>query len=238
MQVLGMVKQDIYKIVTHKEAVEPIEQALSSVGGFGFQSLRVINGGAVMFAEYVDTGDRKVDVTGDGDFVVPTIKVINSYNKQYRLSYTLGGFRLVCSNGLKVFKIGEQIKNFHMGKVDPIKMAVEIDNALRSFMEEGYAFYRQMGSTIAKMEIVKQILTDRYITAKFKLEVVKQLAMDGYIDPVENIDEAMAIDNFKKKISLWLLYNVFTYVLTHAGIRVDRVEKYSNHIKRCFEWQI
>ena len=231
-EVLSIVSKD-YKLVTHKDAVDPILESLEMVGGFELEKIQVDKLGRRMEIGFVNK-EIRYDVDGDGDKISPTFRILNSYDKQYGLTYSIGAFRLVCSNGLRLFRNMERIREFHVGQVDPIRMAGKIEKNLDKFptLAENY---KKMVEKIAKNSLILSIILSRDLTWKIKEAVLEQIRNDGFLDYDKAREIKTAKDfQIRKKFTIWYLYNVFTYLMTHnkevvkSGYRINFERKFAD----------
>lgn len=240
-QVLGIVSPDKYKIVTHKAAIESLGEVLDKVGGFTLSSVDTILGGAMMYAKFKSDREYEIGKLDDGkpDLISPVFTVSNSFNRYMSLIYDMGAERLICSNGLKIFKRMPRIRNFHVGKVNPIRMVGEFEKILDKFEKEDIKKYEILTKAQVTSKFLLNIIKDENLNWKFKDQVLEALSKDGYFE-LNGVDESKKIETEKqfnlKQIQAWYLYNVFTYVLTHGKeLRVDRRVVYAKQIASHFD---
>ncbi len=95
---------DKYKLVKHEEVIENVEEVLVKDNQMGpwDKSTIFYQEGARMRTTYKFPGVSLP--VQKGDYVNPTIEVLNSYDRSIRHIIMLGAFRLVCTNGMVVGK--------------------------------------------------------------------------------------------------------------------------------------
>jgi len=89
---------DQYKVVTHKEALEPVLAALYD-GGFSFTRTALYNDGQRL---NIEATNKNTEYRVGDDVFFPRVQVLNSYDRTVSVKVIFGLFRLVCSNGMVI----------------------------------------------------------------------------------------------------------------------------------------
>jgi len=237
-EILSVVTRDNYKLITHKEAIEPLVESLDMVGGFALERIQINNNGSRIEIGFVNK-EITYDVDGNGDEISPTFRVINSYDKQYGLTYLMGTYRLVCENGLRLFRDMERIREFHVGRVDPIRMTEQIEKNLEKFPQLAKN-YRKMVKKTVRNQLLLAIINNRELSWKVKIAMFERMREEGYLDFDDDLKKVSSEKeiSIKKQFTLWYLYNVFTRLMTHdrrvmkSGYRVECERKFSDFVWR------
>ena len=228
---IGVVSKD-YKVVTHREAIAPIEEALNKLGlrhGFVYE---LDGDGAKMFAtaRMLDgqfdpaalTGIKNTALDGErhSDIFQPTIKVGNAYNRSHAITVDFGLLRLWCKNGSRKYDGVDKISIKHIGNIDLDEIGSFVRKNMEASIKGMIEFYvkanKESGHNFMKM----------LIDAKGVSQRVKKLAvaeLSGYGTPVfEETGEkriSQKVVDFKptEDFSSYLLYNVLTSISSHES---------------------
>lgn len=213
-QVLGVCTKR-YGIVQNADLINSAESLFErqSMGEWNRKTV-VTHGGSRMFAVY-DFTDHKVTV-GNKDDLFLRLKVNNSFDGSQNASFTVGLFRLVCSNGLAMPVNTISLAKKHTTSLDPEFMAKGITRALNAFKESvpflnrmtEVAVSRQQGITALENLVKRGELSER---------MSKQIAAKWEAPTYEQDAPRTA----------WSLYNAATEYLTHevAPKRFELAEK-------------
>lgn len=105
---------DQYKLVQHKDALQPAV-ALLHGEGWGVKASRVERNGASAFVE-LERRDKTVTIVGQQ--VGERLMLRNSYDKSSSLSFTLGAIVLICGNGAVAPRGKVGFSGHHVGDLD------------------------------------------------------------------------------------------------------------------------
>jgi hypothetical protein len=167
--------------------------------------------------DYILTDDRyKINVTNDGDELVPMMRAINSYDGSSNAIALLGFFRKICSNGLAVsdLKVDFQIKH-----TQQIQKAVipNLDQLLNNFVQNEYYSLHKKFQVLAETPITNLEDFVEFIAKEGKLfktrtqegEFTK--TVQGVIDIITAETEALGVEP-----NLWIGYNAFNEYINNA----------------------
>jgi hypothetical protein len=200
-----------YSLVPNEEVFGHVDKLIRHQSGLDTNGMKIIdklayNGGRsyreYIFPEHqvrVTSGDN---VPGVGDITELRISVINSYDGSSKVKVGVGGFRLVCLNGMTM---GEKFGSFssqHSKGFDPSSIAPRISCALTNFFEVGEKWKVWARTHVTDVDADRIILA----TAGKSESLYKQLHIFWH-------NEQMKMGS-----SLWALYNALTYWATHHQI--------------------
>lgn len=216
---LGVVSQD-YNLVTHKEAVDQVLEALAKkrFPKVEFVSEQTTHNGAHMFATF--KVNRKFDIGQAvksqnlkvGDYISPGFSVVNSYDRMIKYSMELFVYRLACLNGMIISEELFHYSKRHTNSLDIGAMVEKLEAAYESF----------------ESKIVPQIagLGDALVTPpslERELNLVPGWVQDESMEYLEKADFIRFLEEedgptieMHSMMSRWDLMNAFTYVLTHS----------------------
>lgn len=122
---LSCVSSDKYKMVQHNEVFNPIVDALLDVGIKCTGRIREFHEGdvAIMELRFEDPKYKIKDDSKEG--VQMGIRITSGYNLWTAIKFELWAFRLICTNGMRLWKVVEGIgtKRNHIGQIDIPQMA-------------------------------------------------------------------------------------------------------------------
>lgn len=200
-----------YSLVSNEEVFGRVDTLIRHQSGLDTNGMKIVdklayNGGRsyreYIFPEHqvrVTSGDG---VPGVGDITELRISVINSYDGSSKVKVGVGGFRLVCLNGMTM---GEKFGSFssqHSKGFDPSSIAPRISCALTNFFEVGEKWKVWAGTFCSPAEADNIILS---VAGKSEA-LFKQLQIFWHNEQI------------KMGSSLWALYNALTYWATHHQI--------------------
>ena len=164
-------------------------------GEFSFKKLEIAANGARMFAHI--EGKREIDIGGK-DTVRPTLILINSMDGSTRFGFKVGAFRLVCSNGMIAGMAMMNILIRHTSGVDFEAILNSGHKALENLEKVSIPRWRRMKDTPVKPEYAIKLLQNKKL---------------GIPDRLNN--RILELTKETDMITLWALYNHYTYHLTH-----------------------
>lgn len=202
-----------YRVVQHGQAIDTVEQALQEYFGKGSDikgSVRAIDGGARVIAEYrlpikpINLGGKDVNEL--------TITVRNSYDRSWPLDASLGAFRLICSNGMR---IGEEFGSMSLKHVGS---------------EESGSVLDHLDLIISRAPRLKEVWTewaDTRIERDDAVELLEGQFPAKYLDPI--LGERAVYPMTK-----WQLYNHLTRFATHDTQSLRRRVEFDEKISQLF----
>ena len=212
-----------YSIVQNTDLVNAAEALFDRTGMGNWNRKTVVtHGGSRMFAVY-DFTDHKVSV-GKGDDLFLRLKVNNSFDGTQNASFTVGLFRLVCSNGLAMPVNTISLAKKHTGTVDADFLARGVTRAVNSF-KEAVPFLNRM--------------TEVQITRQQGITAIENLVKRGELS--ERMSKQIAAKweapTYEQDAprTAWSLYNAATEYLTHevAPKRFELAERVTSNFVRA-----
>lgn len=202
-----------YRVVQHGEALDTVEQALQQYFGKGADikgSVRAIDGGARVIAEYKLPIDP-IKLAGK-DVNEITITVRNSYDRSWPLDASLGAFRLICSNGMRIGETFGSMSLKHVGQ------------------ENSASILEHLDLIISRAPKLKEVWTE-WADIRVEREEAVEL-LDGefpakYLEPI--IGERAVYPMTK-----WQLYNHLTRFATHDTQSLRRRVEFDEKISKLF----
>ena len=215
-----------YKLVPHGHLITEVEKNLAEQG-VNFSPKYVLpKAGARLFATYV-FNDIKADIqSGDGINLQLILK--NSYDGSSCVSFDIGAYRMACSNGLVVGKTFAVIKKRHTKNMELPEIIIEMQRLIVGFDDQVGTFRRMAEVTVGPAEaqdIITQIIeTDKQFPKSYDAAVRVALG-----------NEEKFADTTGKPLSMWSLYNAFTYPTSHQMEKKSPERAYSLS-QRMFKW--
>lgn len=209
------VVSDKYKVIDHGQALTVITD---SVQGFFSDtdiqpSVRSMQGGARIVATFkLPLPQIKVK---KGDLTDVTLTMRNSYDRSSPFSATLGGLRLVCTNGMKMGTTFGSIKARHVGGANEEARDEYIHGQL---------------SKMAKSLPLVQEMWQEWDETKVSYDEAVALLHGKF--PQKYLGAVLSPDRFPR--SKWELYNDLTRFATHDTKSIQRRLDFDDTISRLF----
>lgn len=203
-QVLGIHGPD-YKLITNYEAFDAFDTALSrsalDLDGMTIKD-ELSYGGARTIRTYVFP-NHAVNIGRVGDIVNLQLRVVNSYDGSTAFSTLLGGYRLVCTNGLVIGKTFTQNYARHTKGFSISSMLEGLNQTIDTYFDTADQWRRW--ATIG--------LTDFQVE-----EVLKTLPQTN--DRLhERLLALYRIEKSEMGPSMWAFYNALTHYSTHEKMK-------------------
>lgn len=224
-QVLGVATKR-YAIVQNADLITAAESLFErqSLGNWNRKTV-VTHGGSRMFAVY-DFTDHKVTV-GDHakkDELFLRLRVNNSFDGSQNASFTVGLFRLVCSNGLAMPINTISLAKKHTGSLDAEFLSRGITRALNSFKEAVPFLNRMTEVQITRQQgliAIENLVKRGELSARMSKAIAAQWESPSYEQDAPR--------------TAWSLYNAATQHLTHevAPKRFELAEKVTANFVRA-----
>jgi hypothetical protein len=225
--------KDGYQLVRHEDAITQLDEIVREHPEWG-EPVREIwmsnHGGRMKTRWTFPEVEFEIGKTSDGkpDTVNPTIETFCSLDTSLARALFLGGFRLICTNGMKVGKTLAEYKHKHTASLD-------LDYA-RSIISQGMADYskatgmwlsfKQRNAFMKEVNAFEVIGFNKEeresVEVSIKRKAQKLIAWDN--DP----------DERKVEINAWDLYNIFTDEASHRISDITRQQKVFVNIANAF----
>lgn len=197
-QVLSVVGRG-YGLVEHKTAIGVFDSVLrKSYKKEPVRSVILVKDGARSYTTY--NVPEKIVLHGK-DVVCIRLILQNSYDETKSMSIMLGGYRLVCSNGLVIGETLVRIVRKHTSGLDINSLGDKVKEALEVFKTSGKALMDLSTITIVKEEEKEDMMK----------QMIQRTFPKTYIDAIKENHE----EELQKAKTVWLFYNVITSWLTH-----------------------
>lgn len=193
-EILGLVGNK-YQILPHSQVVETVFESLDKEKiEYTPTKCKVIGHGEKVFLHLLLPEVHQIGELGDG--IQSEIIIKNSYDGTTSFGLELGGYRLVCKNGMRAWHKDLAVTKKHYIS-EPILFIQQFFTRLKQFKEELVPFFNSCAQlNIKKAEGIKLI---------GNLAIAKKYQQD-----------AVRIWMSEEQRSLWTLYNVLTYIATHS----------------------
>lgn len=209
---LSCISSEKYKLVQHEQVFNSVVDALLDLGIKCDGRIKEYHNGdvAVMEIKFSDKSYRVDDDSKEG--IQMGIRVVSGYNLWTAIKLELFAYRLVCSNGMRMWKVVEGVgaKRNHIGQIDVSQMA-------RMFIKN-----------VAEHSPRLQELIDEAIKDSFEWDLAKKLfeAMiqrDKYRELI--LAELRKLD--RDTITRYDIYNVLTRICSNEKLSLrESAENY------------
>lgn len=196
-----------YKLVRHETAIKTLELSLKDLPDhFGNPSVVpfVYDNGSKLSCR-VRFPDIEVDIK-QGDLVNPQVNMFNSYDMQKMFGIDIEAYQLVCSNGMKVLKAIEGMKQRHVPQLDVESIVGMITEGLERFdLQTG------LWKRYADKQLEGDLFADMWEAIPFgSRHKDKILELEH-----EQTGETLQAWMDQGSVNAWNFHNVLTQFLTH-----------------------
>ena len=191
-----------YTILPHEEVVDKARETLTKLGLEFKEDFKATLNGARLHAQFI-IPSVQVDI-GVGDTVHLRGIFGNSYNGTKSAVFDLGGYRLVCANGMIVGKSLFRTRRKHVGEIDTDAMMKEVEKAILTYSEIVAPYWRELQALEIPMMVLEEAMStaveDKVLPAKFT---------------EKSMEVALREAGENNPMNLWNVLNGFTEVTTH-----------------------
>jgi hypothetical protein len=198
------VVSDSYTIVPNKEVISKAREAFERLSLPTVEDFRTTKNGARLYAEFV-IPSIEIEVK-KGDVVQMKGIFHNSYDTSKSYTLAVGGYRLVCSNGMMIGEELFRVRRKHIGEINVAELVHEVERAVGTYQEEVLPYWQNL----AQLEIPMVRLEERLETAVEERILPKKFAARA----LESVTQSDSRDH-ADSASLWEVYNAFTALTTH-----------------------
>ena len=198
-----------YKLTLNQEIYEMVERLISRTpnlrtdGMYVQDSLTHAGGRTIrsyVFPEHTIT-------TGQGDETLLRISVMNSYDGSCNMQVFVGGYRIVCANGMVIGADLARYSSRHTNTFDEGLIKHRIAAALTNFLEVG-PIWRKWAVTPCSHESALAVLAELAGSSESTLK-----DLESYW-----VEERAALGS-----NIWALFNAMTYWSTHQKVKESSV---------------
>ncbi|UCF85475.1 MAG: DUF932 domain-containing protein [Desulfobacteraceae bacterium] len=203
-----------YKVIRHESAIDVVEKTINEhpeLGAYRFRTGFYNDGGRMRRTYRFTEMPFKI---AENDEVYPELHLFNSYDYSWPFIVLLGGFSVVCTNGLVVGKKFLHIRKRHVWGIEELDVSEQVSTALERFFLQTEQWRKWADQPLAVSVYVK-------VMEAMKLG-------KGAVKQIENrmASEATEFDRDGFPImSVWVFFNVLTWYITHRAVSLNhRVE--------------
>ena len=208
------IHSDGYRLVPHEVGVHLVEEvalAHNHILGPYETDVALYDEGRRMRAtlRFFETEYQVTQLNGQKDLINPTIEYFNSYDGGWAEKLIFGAFRLVCSNGMVVGKKLFHDRVIHVGE-RPVEFFMDLESSIKQYKDQTKV-WKHWHTVEAELEHIEAV--------KVPFNYKQQDLIDAEIETT-------------KKLTLWLLFNVITAVITHNIKSLQRQVILQNHLRQ------
>ncbi len=229
MTQLAVVSRD-YQLVRHKDAVHFIRSTLNELGIENEKhKIELASNGSKMFYK-LKLPDYRFNPTNNGgnntaldgskkkDEFIPTITVTNSYDRTTSFCLKYGAFRLVCSNGMVIGDVVQDVKLLHRHQNVDFDM---LRNSLVVSVEETIAGLKTSYTQLNQSDgapYFDEMIKEEEFPKKYKRQMIKDMGGHVTVEYDKNEETGLIepVDfRVQKAFSAYLLWCILTSIVTH-----------------------
>ncbi|MHA1794696.1 MAG: DUF932 domain-containing protein [Promethearchaeota archaeon] len=188
---------ETYRLVTNQEVIEPLLEAVDQLG-----LERVLGNDSYVLPNRMRLHliFPEIKIRDDSEQGIQFATYLsNSYDGSEGVRFLSGGLRLVCTNGMVIGSMINRYYHKHTKGIDVEKFKIIISQSLEKVPEIEQRIHKMIEQKInLKQKETKQLLED--LEKCLGKKITKQVTW--------NLSKA-------KDKNLWVLFNLFTYILSH-----------------------
>ncbi|RLI66829.1 MAG: hypothetical protein DRO67_00200 [Candidatus Asgardarchaeum californiense] len=225
--------KDGYKVVKHEDVINQMDELCAEFPEYGTPTREVwlSNYGGRMKTRWTFT-DVDFEITtlsnGKPDIVHPTMETFASYDTSLAHRTLVGGFRVVCSNGMIVGKILGEYKRKHTASLELGIAKAVLTDGMREYSKatDLWISYANRNASITEINCYEEIGFNKNERASIEASIKSK----GKVIQWDNEEKK----NRKVEINAWELYNVLTQEASHRITDVKRQLKVTDNISKVF----
>ncbi|MTW22627.1 DUF932 domain-containing protein [Allochromatium palmeri] len=194
-----------YNLLSNAEAFDAFDEALHEsqldLSGMTVKN-EIANYGAKSFRTYTFPA-HTVQVGRSDDETQLKLQIINSYDGSTSFSSRVGGFRLLCSNGMVIGKTFMHASIRHTKSLDIKSVISKLDETINVYLENANQWQQWSNQRISLYDL--EAVVKHFAEGNEKLE---QSLIENYHQEAQEIGQ-----------NLWALFNSFTHWTTHFPVR-------------------
>lgn len=227
-----------YKLITNQEALELGKKSFKllfpSVKPEELIPYKVISPSTKSYC-IIDLIHKKVNLhVWKQETWFPFIRIINSYNRTYALTFELGFVRKLCSNGVIFDKETIKVKYSHSERI-PINISADISK-LKILENEFIDYLTNLKRFYIKREYVFALLC-KILDLKFNFKNKKNPFLQSQIERFENLKklttEKSNIYMKQEGDNMFAAFNIITDIISHQDL-YDNLPHYSIRINSYY----
>lgn len=231
-RVFAIVKSG-YNLQLHEDVISKMDELCHEFPEYGEPTREVWmsnHGGRMKTRWTFDAVDFEIGTLSNGepDIVHPTMETFCSYDTSLAQRTLVGGFRVVCTNGMVVGKVLGDYKRKHTTSLDLDMAKATLANGMRSYSEATklWLSYADRNATIDEINCYDTIGFNK----DEKLSVESGIKKEGKVLKWDDED----IEKRVVEINAWDLFNIYTAESSHRIKDVTRQTKVNDNIAKSF----
>ena len=217
-KVFSIVSRD-YRLIRHEDAIGFLEKAIRKNPDLGayVTTTSFYNDGGRMFHVFRFPGiSVRID---QGDVVNLELHLFNSYDLTWPFIVLVGGFRLVCSNGLVVGKKFYQFRRRHVFSLEDVGLEADLGRSIDQFTLQA-GEWREWTEVPMTMTVYDRVMGAMQLGARATEEIEERIWNEnGYSQGNVPL------------VSLWAFFNVLTWYITHRVASLNRRVELGNRLR-------
>ena len=199
-----------YRLIKHQDAIGQVEEAIAHTRSL--RNCRVTtkfyNDGGRMCRKYCFP-DVRIELE-PGDTINPELNLFNSYDMTWPFRVLLGGFRLVCSNGLIVGKKLFELRKRHVYELEDLNLEDEVSGALDRLARQTTEWKKW-----AKRPLTEKAYGNILKAMNFGKKATQEIGIKIQQD-IEDVDP-----NGVPITSVWIFFNILCWFITHKAVSIN-----------------
>ncbi len=230
--VFAIVKEG-YNLVLHEDVIRQMDSLCAEFPEYGVPTREIwmSNFGGRMKTRWTFTDiDFAIGTLSDGtpDTVHPTMETFCSYDTSLAQHTLIGGFRVICSNGMIVGKVLGRYKKKHTTSLDLTEARRTLANGMRDYSKAQNLWleYYNRNASSAEVNCFDALGFKKDEKEAIEVEIKKQ----GKVLEWDDEDK----DKRRVDINAWALFNILTDQASHHVKDVTRQAKVQANIANAF----
>jgi hypothetical protein len=231
-RVYAIVKEG-YQLLPHEDVIAKMDELCTQFPEYGkpTREIWMNNYGGRMHTRWTFTDvDFKIGTlaTDEPDIVHPTMETFCSYDTSLAQRTLVGGFRLVCSNGMVVGKILGEYKRKHTASLDMERAKRVLAQGMENYSEAQklWLSYADRNAVLSEINCYEELPYNK----DEKLAIEASIKDQGNVIQWDDYE----IDNRKVEINAWDLMQIHTAEISHKVTDVARQTKLNDRIAKVF----
>jgi hypothetical protein len=222
-----------YKLIEHAEAIQQMDTICDTFKEYGTPTKEIwtSNFGGRLKVKYtfkdVDFEIGKLS-NGKPDTVHPTMEMLGSYDTSLAHKMLVGGYRLICSNGLTVGKVLASYKRKHTDSLNIEEAAMRLSSAMADYSKatDLWLSYRGRKAFLEEVNAYEAVGFNKTEKESIEASIKDSAKVITWDD-----DEPK---NREVEISAWELLQIYTAEITHKVPDIVRQSKLNDKITNIF----
>lgn len=162
---------------------------------------------------------HQISIDGRDDLINLMISTVNSYDGRFAFTIEIGGFRLLCSNGMGIGELINCFSTRHVSKYDQEKMSSYLSSSIETFVKSGKYWTEMRKVEVEDVDALASIKT--YLKVSSELSPEEVLAGKN-----TTLKKAFLLwEEYKNKLgkNKWAIYNTITHLSTHFETKGNEI---------------